>query len=146
MEWLKDWAVPLSAGATFLLALMAFWSIMESRSARKKDLRDHALDNILTWAEVLDKTIAASIFDFSGADRNIRMREILDVRRQLITIAKVARNIKNNELSSLVDKVRSSMDEYVEVPEDKSKEEKRQELRRSIKKLIDTIIEIKYSQ
>jgi len=129
-----------------LLAIAAFWSIMESRSDRRKDMRDHALDNILTWAEVLDKTIAASIFDFTGGDRNIRMRELLDTRRQLITIAKVVRSVKNSNLSSLVDKVRSDMDEYVEVPEDKSKEENHQELRRSIKKLIDTIIEIKYSQ
>ena len=26
-NWLKDWAVPLSAGATFLLAIAAFWAI-----------------------------------------------------------------------------------------------------------------------
>jgi hypothetical protein len=37
MEWLKEWALPLSAGATFLLALAAFWAIWQNHNFRKED-------------------------------------------------------------------------------------------------------------
>ena len=36
-NWLIEWAVPLSAGATFLLAIAAFWAIWQNYSFRKKD-------------------------------------------------------------------------------------------------------------
>ena len=29
-DWIKEWAIPLSAGATFLLAIAAFWTFLQS--------------------------------------------------------------------------------------------------------------------
>jgi hypothetical protein len=50
MEWLKEWAVPLSAGATFLLALAAFWAIWQNYSLNKKERRERLLNEIIEWA------------------------------------------------------------------------------------------------
>jgi hypothetical protein len=53
MEWLKEWAVPLSAGATFLLAIAAFWAIWQNYSLRKRDrkrrLKEQALIIVRNW-------------------------------------------------------------------------------------------------
>lgn len=50
MEWLKDWAVPLSAGAMFLLALAAFWAIRQNYSLNKRARRERLLNEIIAWA------------------------------------------------------------------------------------------------
>jgi hypothetical protein len=53
-SWLKEWAVPLSAGATFLLAIAAFWAIWQNYSFRKKDRRlgfqIDVLNEVRNWA------------------------------------------------------------------------------------------------
>jgi hypothetical protein len=53
-SWLKEWAVPLSAGATFLLAIAAFWAIWQNYSFRKKDRRFRfqidVLNEVRNWA------------------------------------------------------------------------------------------------
>jgi hypothetical protein len=54
MEWLKEWALPLSAGATFLLALVAVWSILYTGYIRRKDIdnsfKARLLEEIRVWA------------------------------------------------------------------------------------------------
>jgi hypothetical protein len=42
-QWLKDWAVPLSAGGTFLVAVAAFWTIWQNKRFRKKDRKERLL-------------------------------------------------------------------------------------------------------
>ena len=53
--WLKDWAIPLSAGATFLLALAAFGAIWQSYIFRKKDrkrlIKERALIVVRNWVK-----------------------------------------------------------------------------------------------
>ncbi|MFC1860471.1 hypothetical protein ACFLYC_02730 [Chloroflexota bacterium] len=39
-DWLKEWAVPLSAGVTLLLAIAAFWAINDNRHARIVDKKN----------------------------------------------------------------------------------------------------------
>ena len=48
--WLKEWAVPLSAGVTFLLALAAFWAIWQNYSIHKKKMKLDLLNKIVDWA------------------------------------------------------------------------------------------------
>ena len=54
--WLKDWALPLSSGATFLLALAAFGAIWQSHCTRKKDFKTRLLDKIVEWIIEIQKT------------------------------------------------------------------------------------------
>ena len=49
-DWIKEWAIPLSAGATFLLAIAAFWAIVETRDTAKKERKIRILDEIDDWA------------------------------------------------------------------------------------------------
>ena len=55
MEWLKEWAVPLSAGATFLLALAAFWAIRQTYKFRKEDRKRErsarSTEELCQWTE-----------------------------------------------------------------------------------------------
>lgn len=37
-DWIKEWAIPLSAGATFLLAIAAFWNITRDKIGGKVGL------------------------------------------------------------------------------------------------------------
>lgn len=47
----KDWVLIASAGATFLLAVAAFWAIKEQHKDRKEERRNLALERIRRWAE-----------------------------------------------------------------------------------------------
>jgi len=49
-DWIKEWAIPLSAGATFLLALAAFWAIWQNKRIQKRNRRERLLNEIIEWA------------------------------------------------------------------------------------------------
>ena len=54
-DWIKEWAIPLSAGATFLLAIAAFGAIWQNYSFRKKDRQRErsarAVDELCRWTD-----------------------------------------------------------------------------------------------
>ena len=54
-DWIKEWAIPLSAGVTLLLAIAAFWAIWQNYSFRKEDReREHRVrssEELYKWAE-----------------------------------------------------------------------------------------------
>ena len=50
-NFLNDWAIPLSASVTLLLAIAAFWNIRESRISRIQESRRLALERMRFWAE-----------------------------------------------------------------------------------------------
>ncbi len=60
-DWIKEWALPLSAGATFLLALAAAFAIWQNYRFRKGQktftLKTTALDEIYRWIMELRITI-----------------------------------------------------------------------------------------
>jgi len=45
-----DTLLAISAGATFLLALAAFWAIWQNHSLRKKERKERLLSEIIEWA------------------------------------------------------------------------------------------------
>lgn len=55
---ISDWVVIIGASITAIgtltLAIATFYSIRTNQSARKQDLQDRALDDILNWAENLN--------------------------------------------------------------------------------------------
>jgi len=53
MEWLKDWALPLSAGVTFLLAVAAFWAVRQNYIFRREERRERLLNEIIEWGQLL---------------------------------------------------------------------------------------------
>ena len=54
-DWLKEWAIPLSAGVTLLLAIAAFWAIWQNysfrREDRKRERRVRSADELCGWIE-----------------------------------------------------------------------------------------------
>ncbi|MCK4368222.1 MAG: hypothetical protein KAV68_00925 [Dehalococcoidales bacterium] len=62
MEWLKEWAVPLSAGATLILALMAFLAIRQTRAMQKRERKERLLNEIIEWAIEITKWRPKGIF------------------------------------------------------------------------------------
>lgn len=56
VDWIKDWAIPLSASATFLLAIAAFWAIFQNRNIQKRNRRESILNEIIDWATEIHTT------------------------------------------------------------------------------------------
>ncbi|MFH1925551.1 MAG: hypothetical protein ABIK32_03545 [Chloroflexota bacterium] len=50
-DFFDDWALVLSAAATFLLAFTAFWAIMDNRYGRKVDRKERLLNEIIKWSQ-----------------------------------------------------------------------------------------------
>jgi len=50
LEWIKEWALPLSAGATLVLAIAAFLAIWQNRNLQKKERKERLLNEIIEWA------------------------------------------------------------------------------------------------
>ena len=46
-----DTWIVISAGATFLLALAAFWAILDNRNTRRLERKERLLNAIIEWAE-----------------------------------------------------------------------------------------------
>jgi len=142
-EWIKEWALPLSAGATFLLSLATFWSILELRSARKDERRDHALDNILTWAEELDELIGESAFDLTSEKMFATKRKLLRIRDQISAKLQLSRVFKKEKLPSALADVRDALDKFEQLQNNEPIEPARYALELSIKKLIHAMLDIR---
>ena len=54
-DWLKEWALVISAGITLLLAIAAFWAIWQNYRFRKKDRQRErsarAVDELCRWTD-----------------------------------------------------------------------------------------------
>ena len=54
-NWIKEWAIVISGGATFLLALAAFWAIWQNYNFRKRDrkrlIKERALTIVRNWVK-----------------------------------------------------------------------------------------------
>ena len=50
LEWIKEWALPLSAGATLVLAIAAFLAIWQNRNLQRKGRRERLLNEIIEWS------------------------------------------------------------------------------------------------
>lgn len=72
MEWLKEWAVPLSAGATFILAIAAFWAIRQTHRIRKSEKRERLLDELVEWAsKIVHLHYEKSDFDIANLPKDV---------------------------------------------------------------------------
>lgn len=91
MEWLKEWAVPLSAGATFLLAAAAFWAIWQNRRMHQKEFKIGLLDKIVEWVIDIQKTsleVDIPVTSASLSKEQIRRIEANELRRYGIPFSK----------------------------------------------------------
>lgn len=50
VDWIREWTIPLSGGATFLLAIAAFWAIWQNRSLQIRERKERLLNEIIEWA------------------------------------------------------------------------------------------------
>ena len=63
-NWIKEWAIVISGGATFLLALGAFWAIRQTRSIQKAEKRERLLNEIIEWAtDIVNYILESDVFD-----------------------------------------------------------------------------------
>lgn len=95
MEWLKEWALPLSAGATLLAVFVALGigiaSIKHTQSMQRKERRERLLNEIIEWAEEIDK--ASLIPDITLTPKNTKLmkkqREANVLMRYGISLSRV---------------------------------------------------------
>jgi len=91
--WLKEWALPLSAGATFLLALAAFWAILQNYLIRKKErewsFKVQALDEINEWANNLLQAIMNihAPDERSKIELTQRLQYVISIEASILTLA-----------------------------------------------------------
>lgn len=126
--WLKEWAVPLSAGITLLAVFVALGigiaSIRHTQSLRKKERRERLLNEIIDWA--LDSAkpkyaLALTSQDYTLSEED--QRTITQVAQASNThmlivrgnyIAKIA-PIFTQDLSTAVENVRKNLEEHSEL-------------------------------
>lgn len=79
-EWIKEWAIPLSAGITLLLALAAFWAIWQNYQFHKRERNERLLNEIIEWVTELPKFLITMKFEFIQADNEEKLRLYLFAR------------------------------------------------------------------
>jgi len=60
-DWTKEWAIVISAGATFILAIAAFLAIWQNRLLQNRERRERLLNEIIEWAEDIRQSSLESI-------------------------------------------------------------------------------------
>ncbi len=109
--WLKDWAMPLSAGATFLLALAAFWAILQNYSFRKKDRerlrKERAATELYKWEEEAQRLFYLSYHQHKDEIYN-------GIGSAVLKIAAVTTSaiILGNEFIALTNRVTKALADY----------------------------------
>jgi len=78
MSWDTNTWLAVSAGATFLLAIAAFWAIWQNYRFRKQDrelnIKSQALDEICDWVNETFQLMDLSYSPDEGKKREARMR------------------------------------------------------------------------
>ena len=96
-DWIKEWAIVISGGATFLLAIAAFCAIRQTRGIQKSEKRQRLLNEIIVWAEDIllsgwGETVREKWATYSNeqkTDRQFAMRKghgFMDIRDKGIRI------------------------------------------------------------
>jgi hypothetical protein len=65
----------ISAGATFLLALAAFWAIWQNYSLRKKEHKERLLNEIIGWVEEIDKVSLTPDLTLTSKNTTLMMKQ-----------------------------------------------------------------------
>ncbi len=81
-----DTWLAISAGATFLLALAAFWAIWQNYQSQKRERKERLLDKIVDW--VTDIQNASLEVDIPASIDQIRVREANIMLRYAIPFGK----------------------------------------------------------
>ncbi len=82
-QWLKEWAIVISGGATFLLALAAFLAIWQNHNLQKREQRQRLLNEIIEWAiEILKCGTEWNIRDVALYSATIKHEIFLKRERQ----------------------------------------------------------------
>lgn len=112
----------IGAGATFLLALAAFWAIWQNYSLHKKERKEHLLNEIIDWAIDVAKFLGgwkvASLVRMSGEEDKL-FAHITDFETTLNTlkirstyISKIAK-VLGTILHTAVKKAIDDLDEHI---------------------------------
>lgn len=115
---ISDWAVIIGASITAIgtltLAIATFWSIRANQSARKQDLRDRALDDILNWAENLNLMLDEYPSGRKGPELERLYESLIRIRAQYRIVLRKAQSIMNGKLTPLVDESNSAIQTYLD--------------------------------
>jgi len=120
----------ISAGATFLLALAAFWAIWQNRGIQIKNRKERLLNEIIEWAEDIRKSSSESIdpneimFD-TPVEQMATQRGFynLRLRYQAISVKSeymegIAKKVFGNELLSATEIVIQKLGEIIDILKD----------------------------
>jgi len=122
-NWLKEWAMP---GATFLLALAAFWAIWQNYRVRKEDrqriLKTRALRVVRDWVnEATELMILNAKYSDECRSKDLpKMRKTLeDIQSAKMELIKMSEDVFSSarlfgsDLFSPVDKAYQTLIEFV---------------------------------
>ena len=156
-NWIKEWAIPLSAGATFLLALGAFLAIWQTRKTQEREHKHRLLNEIIEWAIEVDRCTSevgiwiATVTGTKASDLAIRANlflkyESVSARSEYVrTIALVL----GEDLHSAVKRVTQNLDKVKDLlwerlirEDNKEKQSKQQNYEHLLSKSIKTLIEV----
>ena len=112
MEWLKEWALPLSAGATLLLAGTAFWAIWQNYRFRREDRkREHcarSTDELCRWT---DEALRLFYLPYNNKNKDIIYQGLQDLLRAGVAMTAAA-IIVGPEFEELTKRALSALAKY----------------------------------
>jgi hypothetical protein len=76
MEWLKEWAIVISGGATLLLAIAAFISIIQVKLTRRREIKFRNLREVIDWATEMARI---AVPDTDQRLENIGVKKIKEI-------------------------------------------------------------------
>ncbi|MBA7694025.1 hypothetical protein ES703_102625 [subsurface metagenome] len=110
-DWLKEWALAISAGVTLLLAIAAFWTIWQSYRFRKKDRRRErsarAVDELCRW---VDETLRLFYLPYSSNKEEIHKGLIEKMNLAVASTATAI--ILGKEFEGLVGRANKALTSY----------------------------------
>ena len=120
LEWIKEWALPLSAGATLVLAIAAFLAIWQNRSLQIRERRERLLNEIIEWAKEAAKAAISrrSRYDTELWDTKLKYKYSVAVS---VYITEVVTN-SFKDLSPCANKVIKELNMAITVTENAIKE------------------------
>jgi len=118
-EFFNEWSLIFSASATLLLALIAFWAIIDNRWSLKLSQRERLLNEIIDWATeilVCNREYRDYVLSHSEFRHNMASLESFNVISwKGVKIGAVAKSLKIEILISAVENERTVLRQHVKL-------------------------------
>ncbi|MFC1932547.1 hypothetical protein ACFLXU_02810 [Chloroflexota bacterium] len=114
-KFLDDWAVALGASVTLLLAVAAFWSIMDNRHGRIVDRTERRLNEIIEWAIDIENWRPKEIHkDLAQMREELKQQELMGAHIRILMDSLIRLRGRNQYATTIAMKLDKTVKEAVD--------------------------------